>query len=178
MNDTIKTNLKYWNVKVIELADEALFLTEEIAATESKLEISKRRLREIQVDLLPDLLAEVGYRDFERNGHQFKLEIFVSGSFPKEKAKVKTAIQWLKDHNLEEVIKVEFRALFNRGEINVAREAVSRIRDLCKVNILATVHPQTLTALVRKRLRDGDPIAPDVLGVWAGRRMQIKKVEN
>jgi hypothetical protein len=38
----------------------------------------------------------------------------------------------------------------------------------------STVHPQTLMSFVRDKLRAGDPVEPDKLGCFVGRKAKVK----
>ena len=160
--------------QIHKLADEVNYLMDNIDEVEASLETWKKRKLEIETELLPDLLAETGMGDFSRGDSDFKMGFFVSGSFPKGAAGKKAA-QWLMDHGLGDIIKAEVSVRFPRGEIDKAKRVMTVMKPLCEPTLKGTVHPQTFHAMVRRRMKEGKPLDLNLLGVYAARKVNVKR---
>ena len=82
---------------------------------------------------------------------------------------------WLEETGNGDVIKTKLATEFGRGEIEFAREVAKRLEaELGRgVAVAETVHPQTLSALVRELLRNGEAVPQELLGVTRVRKAKI-----
>jgi hypothetical protein len=162
--------------RLIALAREVIDTETLVGELEENLSDCKRRLNNLKVVQLPELMAECGVSEFKTdNGFKIFLDDFVSGSLPKDEGRRDEAIRWLEDNGAESLIKTEVNLQFEKSEHN---RALSLIADLADqgyhVSSKMGIHPQTLIAHVKERLRRGDEVPLDLLGLYAGRTAKIK----
>ena len=150
-----------------------------IAQAEDDLKAAKKALQNIKTAKLPDIMAELQMDDCTHAGWNVKLSDFVSGSIPKGENERRAAFEWLKDHEAGGLIKTDIKLSFGREGHN---EALALAQDLIKaghtVDFGETVHPQTLQSFARERIRDGDEIDTDVLGLYVGKVVKAKEVKK
>lgn len=164
--------------QLYEMADETSELAEAIEETKSALEALQKRYNTLSIELMPDLMAEIGLgKTFERNGMVFTLEVFASGGWPKDPERASIALNWLEEHELGGIVKTEVRASFGKGDLESAKQVLALMKDHCDPLLESKVHPQTLQAMVRRRLKNGDDVDPTLLGLFAGRRVRTKKLK-
>jgi hypothetical protein len=141
---------------------EAEALSAEIEKAEAELKERKSRLLHIRRVVLPELMITAQSVDFTLDSTRYVLEQQVSGTLPKEPVAKKKAIQWLEEHEADGLIKNEITLDFARSEHNVATDLYSSLQEQGFSPVMeATVHPQTLLAFVRERLRNGKPMNED-----------------
>ena len=162
-----------------QMSDEVTGLAEAIEETKAALEALQKRYSTLTIDLMPDLMAEIGLgKKFERNGMMFTLGVFASGGWPKDPERAQVALEWLEANDMGGMVKTEVKATFGKGDIELAKEVFAAMEGLCDPLLESKVHPQTLQAMVRRRLRDGQEIDPPLLGLFAGRRVSVKKLKE
>lgn len=159
-----------------KLAQETVDTERLVADLEENLSEVKKRLNKLKTVDLPDKMAECGLGALTMDdGTAIKIEEFVSGSLPKDFEKRDAAICWLEDHDAAAIIKTELSIAFEKSQHN---EAMSLVNELHERGFDAAakmgVHPQTLIAHVKERLRKGEEVPLEVLGLYAGRTAKIK----
>ena len=109
------------------------------------------------------------------SGVTIKVEDFVSGSLPKESGKRDAAIKWLEANDGGDIIKNEISLSFEKSQHNEALALASDIRAQgYEVDVTSGVHPQTLMAWARERLKGGEALEPETLGLFVGRKASYK----
>lgn len=177
-SDTELSTLSRWARQVVELSDDIDRHDEKIR------ELAKIRDR-IQFEDIPNLMAQFGVSEFKlKDGTRVTVKPFVKANLPTEsailkcrtelereqmRARIERGLKFLKTQGAESLIKNQLKVEFGKGQIGKAREA---IRALAKIGIdadvVATVHPQSLTAWVRERLSDGAPVDMTTFSVFNG----------
>lgn len=149
---------------------EAIDLQAAADQMEEDLKAVKRNLHVIRTSVLPDMMAEIGVEKLVWNGWSVKIDDFVSGSLPSEPEKREKAIQWLEDHGAGGLIKTQLRLDFAKSQHNEALGLAEALRENgLAPQISSSVHPQTLQAYARERIRNGDDIDAELLGLFTGR---------
>jgi hypothetical protein len=144
---------------------------------EAELKKARARCDFLQKKVLPDLMMTVQTTDFTTAASRFKLEQLVVGSFPKEPAARRKAVAWLEEHESAGIIKTEVVMEFARSEHNVAADITAKLREMGHSPVMEnTVHPQTLYAFVRERLRSGKPLSDEDQETLGVQILQIVKV--
>jgi hypothetical protein len=162
--------------RLVKMAQELVDQEQLIKDLEENLTTAKRVANKLKTTDLPDLMAEVGMASFKLpSGYAVAVEDFVSGSLPKEPEKRQGAIHWLEENGAEALIRTEVMLEFSKSEHN---EALSLIADLeekgYEPESKMGIHPQTLLAHVRERLRNGEEVPLETLGLYAGRVAKVK----
>lgn len=130
----------------------------------------------IAQEVIPNMLDELGMKTFElKDGSKITVKDFMSGSLPKEEDKFNTAIEWLKDNDLENILKTDVTLKFGKGEENLSQNAIGMLEEQgYEPEIKYGVHPQTLYASIRELTKEGVVIPYEMLGLYAGKKADIK----
>lgn len=149
-----------------------------IAASEQAMKTLQARKQQLEIDLIPNLMASAGGIDnfTLNNGTAIKIkdELFASISA----AKQKEAFAWLEANGHGAVIKNEMKLSLARGEAAV--EQVNAILKACEAAGIddysqkQAVHSATLAALIREQLAEGVEVPKETFGVHQQRRAIIK----
>ena len=86
------------------------------------------------------------------------------------------ALKWLEEHEGRSIIKGTITAEFERGEDNSEkRNRAAEALSALSVDFVEQegVHPQTLAAYARERIKNGEEVPLDLLGLYSGRMAKI-----
>lgn len=158
------------------MAEEVIAQERLVEELENNLSDLKKQLNKLKMIELPDLMAECGMSELKtEDGVTIKIEDFVSGSLPKEFEKREAAISWLEDHDASSLIKTELTLAFEKSQHNEAMSLAAELHERgFDSSAKMGVHPQTLIAHVKERLRKGEEVPLEVLGLYAGRTAKVK----
>lgn len=158
---------------------EAIELKEMIDQMEDDLSAAKKHLNSLNTTTIPDMMAEMGMDEVTQRGWNVKIGEFVSGSLPKDPLKREDAIHWLEAHEGADLIKTNLSVTFTRSQHNEALNLAGYLEeDGYAPSIESTVHPQTLAAYARERLKSGEPVDTEVLGLYTGRVAKFKQLKG
>lgn len=141
--------------EIVALAQQQLYLQEEVATIEAHLAIAREDLRKIEEVALPDAMAAVGMSKFslaDGTAITIKEDVYASirVDFTRE------AADWLDSIRCGGVVKDEVKCNLARGEMAKAKQLLDLAKQL---DVPATeklsVHPQTLKALVKEKRAQG-----------------------
>lgn len=135
----------------------------------------KGELQEITERQLPDLMASAGTAKFETNeGVKVAVRDFVRGTLPKEDYARSKAISYIESMGAEAIIKDQVKIEFGKSEYARAIDFKAQLaRDRIPFDSAIGVHPQTLAAFARERLKNGEPIDMALLGLFSGREAKV-----
>jgi hypothetical protein len=86
------------------------------------------------------------------------------------------AFAWLREHNLDDIIKNDVTVSFGKGEDNIAGDVVGFLQERgFDPSTKTYVHPSTLKAFVKERVTDGKPIDLDLFGAFIANAAEIKR---
>lgn len=165
-------------LKSIEmLAQQAYTLQSTIDMHEAAVKSLKAELTAITMKSLPEVMAAAGTTSFTTtNGVKITIKEILNGTLPKTEHERALALKWLEENGGKPIIKGVLTAEFERGADNaeLRNRAAEALAEL-KVNFVEqeTVHPQTLAAFARERLKNGEEVPLDMLGLYAGRQAKI-----
>jgi hypothetical protein len=162
--------------RLVAAAKEIIETEQLIQQLEENLSELKARHNKSKTIDLPDMMAECGLSEFRTDtGFRIAVEDFVSGSLPKDDAKRREAIVWLENNGAENLIKTELSMAFGKSEHNEALSLMSELQEKgYTVNSKMGVHPMTLISHIKERLKSGDQVPLETLGLFAGRVAKIK----
>jgi hypothetical protein len=150
--------------------EEAIALEEMVEQLEADLKAAKTTLNALKTNRIPDMMAEMMMDEVSWNGWKVKISDFVSGSLPSDPEKRAKAIQWLEDNEAAALIKTEVKVEFGKSQHN---EALSVAADLQRIGFApkvdSGVHASTLQAFARERIRNGEAIDTEMLGLYTGK---------
>lgn len=160
---------------LLEQAEELVELEVQIKDIEQLLKKLSGRANELKTKTIPDKMAEIGLSEFSTPaGNKLKVEDFVSGSLPKEPEKRSAAIKAVESLGGEGIIRNELLLSFDKSQHNEAMALADDLRNKgfdCEVK--SGIHPQTYLAFIREALAKGDPVDPEVLGIFQGRKTKV-----
>jgi hypothetical protein len=168
---------------VTQLVNKAVKLIREINAFEELTSKMRQELHAISVTTLPDALASAGTEEYKTvDGVKVAVKTFVSGALPADAEKRKEALTWLRDNDAEDLIKTRIATELGRGQDKLAAKIAAQLMKL-KVPFeqREDVNHMTLAAFARERLRNGEPVPFEKLGLNTGRAAKItlpKKKED
>lgn len=138
-------------------------------------ERKSKELTRLRADLVPSLMKELGFSTVATDdGMKVEIKKIVQASLPQEDGKKSRALAWLREIEAGDVIKNEVRATFGKGEDELADRAAAALDALgIDVERKTTVHPQTLSALVRQRREEGKAVDAENLTLYEG---EISKI--
>lgn len=170
------------------LAHRQLRAADEVAKADAALALAKAKHAYIEQELMPAALRELGMAEFKlEDGRMLKLTADVSCKIPD--ARLDEAVEWLKAHEWEAVIKNLIVTEFGKGEEEMAEHMKKALRQalleyatehnepveslLEKVMQKKFVHPQTLKKVMRDSMAVGVLPPEDVFGLWSYEQVKI-----
>jgi len=163
--------------RMMRMAAEVIETEETIDSLEENLADLKKRLNHLKTVELPDLMAENGLSSFTHadSGREIEVNDFVAGSLTKKTDERKVALEWLAANGAADMIKSEVIVEFGKTEHNMAKDLAAKLKaDGYFVEESEGIHAQTLLAFVREKLRNGEEVPIDTLGLYAGRVAKVK----
>lgn len=161
--------------QLTHLASEQARIAADILKDEEALSKKRDALRDIAEKQIPELMDSLNLTEFKTaTGLKLKVEETIRASIPA--ALAARAFAWLKTHGHAALIKRDLKVSFGRGE---DEKADALARSLAEQGFdaddKAGVHPSTLSAFVREKLRDGEEVPLDLFGVH---RQRVSKIVN
>ena len=136
---------------------------------------AEKDLREVSDDQIPQEMLSLGLSALVlEDGSKLSIKDVYSASIPKYRNK--EAIQWLRDHEHDGMIKSLVSLSFGREE----QELRSKVFKQLKASGFSpeetdSVHSGTLKAWVKECEENGIKIPHDLFGVYVGKRANIKQ---
>jgi len=159
--------------------EEATRLEIQVENMEEDLKAIKKQLNFVKTTQIPNTMTELQMSSVTWNGWKCSTAQFVSGSLPKEPEKLEKAIQWLDEHEGGNIIKTSVSVDFAKSGHNEAVDLAQRLEaEGFPVLSKSGVHPQTLQAWARERLRNGDALDTEVLGLFTGTIAKMEKLKK
>lgn len=147
---------------------------QQIEEAEQHLKMLKAEKHKLSVENIPNLMDEMGVERLDVDGVTVERRMIVSASIPVERRE--EAFQWLRDNNLDDIIKNDVTCSFGKGEDNIAGDVVGILQERgFDPKTKTHVHPSTLKAFVKERVSDGKPIDLDLFGAFISNAAQIKR---
>jgi len=165
---------------IVDLSARAVKLELEVAKLEEVASTLRKELNDIKFLQLPDAMAEAGLSNFAlEDGSSIKVEDYVQGSLPKDPVQRSAAVVVLESSGGEALIKNQVVMDFDRKEHNKALAIARELSDRgLNVRVQQDVHSSTLQAFVREKLRLGEQLMWEKLGIFVGRRARIVPAES
>jgi|TARA_B100000929_G_C15474033_1_gene408843 hypothetical protein len=157
--------------KVIELKT----MEDEIQNAENSLSKLKEKAKVLSQIEIPQMMDEMQITKLKlRDGESVEIKKIYGASIPHESQQ--EAFQWLREHDLGDIIKNDITVTFGRGEDNKAMQYANLAKGqgfepIQKIG----VHPQTLKAVVRERLESGREMPTGLFKTFAGNQTKITR---
>jgi hypothetical protein len=158
--------------------NQALGLMRVIDELEEALKAQRADLHKLVTGTIPDAMGAAGTIKFTTHaGVAVSIKDFVNGSLPREDEKPAEraeALTWLINNGASDIVKTTIVCALGRGDYKQALKIKAAITKL-KLGYVEKedVHPMTLAAFARERLKKGEKVPLETLGLYAGRAAKI-----
>lgn len=147
---------------------------DQISDAENHLKALKQEKHKLSVENIPALMDEMGVDRLDVDGVTVSRKMMVHASIPSDRKD--EAFAWLRENNLDDIIKNDVTVSFGKGEDNIAGDVVGLLQERgFDPNTKTYVHPSTLKAFVKERVTDGKPIDLDMFGAFIANAAEIKR---
>ena len=149
-------------------------LTTEINEKEQELKKLKTAKLKMSTEQIPNLMDEMGIQRLDVENLSVSLKPFVNASIPPTRRE--EAYQWLRENDLDDIIKNDVILSFGKGEDNIAGDIMYDLEQRGMHPEKKThIHQMTLKAFIRERVEKGLPIDLDLFGAYVARIADIKR---
>jgi hypothetical protein len=146
----------------------------DIDQAEMHLKKLKQEKHRLCVEMIPNLMDEMGVNRLDVDDVSIQLKPFISASIPQDRRS--EAFQWLRDHGLDDIIKNDVILSFGRGEDETANKVMLDLENKgFHPESKTHIHAMTLKAFVRERVENGLPIDLDMFGAFVAKTADIKR---
>jgi hypothetical protein len=168
------------NVEITTIAAECVKLKQkedEIAALEDQLKNKKAEAEDIGSRVIPELLAEQGLSEIKlADGSKVSVKKEFRATVPKDDIKRESALQWLRDQGLGDIIKNNVTVSFGKGEDDKAEQLLQLAADNgFEPQQKSDVAWNTLSALYQERIEAGLDMPSDSFSLWIKDKTKISR---
>ena len=147
---------------------------QQIEDAETHIKSLKAEKHKLSVELIPGLMDEMGVERLDVDGLTVSRKMMIHASIPVDRRE--DVYAWLREHNLDDIIKNDVIVSFGKGEDNVAGHVVGMLEEQGFHPEKKThIHPSTLKAFVKERIENGKPIDLDMFGAFIANAAEIKR---
>ena len=140
-------------------------VNKEIELHESHLKKLKQEKQRLSTEQLPNLMDEMGVERVDVDGVTVEKKQIVAAAIPV--ARRDEAFAWLRERNLDSIIKNDVICSFEKGQDNLAKSTVAMLKETgFEPKIKTHIHPQTIKGFVRTRLENAQELDLDLFGVF------------
>jgi len=162
-----------------------------IKILQERLKNGNKMVKQLEEEFIPDLMQEVGMKEFKTDDFTVKILSFVRGSIPTQNAIDKKkgdeaeemqerrnqALSWLEDHGGDSIIKREFSLNLGKGSSDEVKESLVKIAVELGLpyDDAENVHAGTLNAFIKEKIEDGGDVPSDIFNLFVGDKAKIVK---
>ena len=160
---------------LVAAAQHQQYLEDYIAEYEGLLKNYKERHRKQSQEIVPNMMAELEINSFELdNGYKVSIKETYFASIPE--ANMYACFEWLRQNNLNGIIKTVVAANFGKGEDQEAQKVLDTLTEMGVVaDVKSAIHPQTLKSFVKERITKGLEFDLDLFGASVVKTTVISK---
>ena len=149
-------------------------LTIEINKKEEELKSLKLQKHLMSTEQIPTMMDEMGVQRLDVENLSVSLKPLINASIPPTRRE--EAYQWLRENDLDDIIKNDVILSFGKGEDNMAGDIMYDLEQRGLHPEKKThIHSMTLRAFIRERVEKGLPIDLDLFGAYVARIADIKR---
>lgn len=161
--------------EIIKLANLLKEKEEQIAAIEEQINSLKKEWRELGEKTLPEAMQSLGLNNLGlEDGSSINLQDIISASINDENREA--AHDWLRKNGHGDIIKNEVVIQFGKEEDEKASYLYEELQAR-KMQVLQQekVHPSTLKAFVKERIKNGEELPADIFKLFVGVAARVNK---
>ena len=149
-------------------------LTIDINKKEEELKSLKLQKHLMSTEQIPTMMDEMGVQRLDVENLSVSLKPLINASIPPTRRD--EAYQWLRENDLDDIIKNDVIMSFGKGEDNMAGDIMYELEQRGMHPEKKThIHSMTLKAFIRERVEKGLPIDLDLFGAYVARIADIKR---
>ena len=149
-------------------------LTIDINEKEEELKSLKLQKHLMSTEQIPTMMDEMGVQRLDVENLSVSLKPLINASIPPTRRE--EAYQWLRENDLDDIIKNDVILSFGKGEDNIAGDIMYDLEQRGMHPEKKThIHSMTLRAFIRERVEKGLPIDLDLFGAYVARIADIKR---
>ena len=149
-------------------------LTIDINKKEEELKSLKLQKHLMSTEQIPTMMDEMGVQRLDVENLSVSLKPLINASIPPTRRE--EAYQWLRENDLDDIIKNDVIMSFGKGEDNMAGDIMYELEQRGMHPEKKThIHSMTLKAFIRERVEKGLPIDLDLFGAFVARTTDIKR---
>ena len=149
-------------------------LTIDINKKEEELKSLKLQKHLMSTEQIPTMMDEMGVQRLDVENLRVSLKPLINASIPPTRRD--EAYQWLRENDLDDIIKNDVIMSFGKGEDNMAGDIMYELEQRGMHPEKKThIHSMTLKAFIRERVEKGLPIDLDLFGAYVARIADIKR---
>lgn len=149
-------------------------LTIDINEKEEELKSLKLQKHKMSTEQIPAMMDEMGVQRLDVENLSVSLKPLINASIPPTRRD--EAYQWLRENDLDDIIKNDVIMSFGKGEDNMAGDIMYELEQRGMHPEKKThIHSMTLKAFIRERVEKGLPIDLDLFGAFVARTADIKR---
>ena len=149
-------------------------LTIDINKKEEELKSLKLQKHLMSTEQIPTMMDEMGVQRLDVENLSVSLKPLINASIPPTRRE--EAYQWLRENDLDDIIKNDVILSFGKGEDNIAGDIMYDLEQRGMHPEKKThIHSMTLKAFIRERVEKGLPIDLDLFGAFVARTTDIKR---
>ena len=149
-------------------------LTIDINEKEEELKTLKLQKHKMSTEQIPAMMDEMGVQRLDVENLSVSLKPLINASIPPTRRD--EAYQWLRENDLDDIIKNDVIMSFGKGEDNMAGDIMYELEQRGMHPEKKThIHSMTLKAFIRERVEKGLPIDLDLFGAFVARTADIKR---
>ena len=149
-------------------------LTIDINKKEEELKSLKLQKHLMSTEQIPTMMDEMGVQRLDVENLSVSLKPLINASIPPTRRE--EAYQWVRENDLDDIIKNDVIMSFGKGEDNMAGDIMYELEQRGMHPEKKThIHSMTLKAFIRERVEKGLPIDLDLFGAFVARTTDIKR---
>ena len=149
-------------------------LTIDINKKEEELKSLKLQKHLMSTEQIPTMMDEMGVQRLDVENLSVSLKPLINASIPPTRRE--EAYQWLRENDLDDIIKNDVIMSFGKGEDNMAGDIMYELEQRGMHPEKKThIHSMTLKAFIRERVEKGLQIDLDLFGAFVARTADIKR---
>ena len=149
-------------------------LEQQISDAEDHIKALKQHKHSLSTEIIPNMMDSMGVERVDVDGVSVVRKNVVHASIPA--ARKEEAFQWLRDNNLDDIIKNDVTCSFGKGEDNTAGDVVGLLQERgFDPKTKTHVHSSTLKAFVKERFIEGKPLDLDLFGAFIVNAAEIRR---
>jgi len=149
-------------------------LEQQIADAEDHIKALKQQKHSLSTEIIPSMMDSMGVERVDVDGVSVVRKNVVHASIPPNRKD--EVFQWLRENNLDDIIKNDVTCSFGRGQDNAAGHVLGQLREQGYDPVQKThIHPMTLKGFVRERIENGQDIDLDMFGAYIMNTAEIKR---